>query len=273
MAKRKAIIGALLSFLLLFPGEVLPGEGEKEAGVHISFGLGVERLEYEEDEPVTTLHSRGSTYNLTARINATKRWQFLLAGLCGTFPLVAGRDGESWSAAGAPFQTNKITYRRSRYSGYIGYPISPLVIPYTGISHSRSSQTRSDFIVTGTPVAGSAKEKVISTSFLLGLRGQGNPSPRFRWSYGLALFLPVHVDVTNSSLPGFRADETSGYGYEFNLDIVRMHSEKFGYGLSLNGGVVHWRGSDFLPYSGGFAKWPENDTRYLGGAVTLHLLL
>ena len=35
------------------------------------------------------------------------------------------------------------------------------------------------------------------------------------------------------------------------------------------GGRMHWHGSDWEPFSGGIAKWPENDTRYFGSLMNI----
>jgi len=43
------------------------------------------------------------------------------------------------------------------------------------------------------------------------------------------------------------------------------------YYLDLTGffGFMHWDGSDWITYSGGSAKWPENDTTYIGGNLSV----
>jgi hypothetical protein len=273
MSKGIAITAAIISIILLTPGDGRTDGGPKAPGADFSISAGVEKITYEEDEPVTGLKSNASTYNVVAEIEARKAWSTLFIGLRGTFPLVAGKDGETWTRIGAPFQTNELENRRTRVSGHIGYLLAGWFNPYAGINYSRAIQKRSEFVIQGSETPGSAEEKIISTSLLIGARGRGNMAAGFQWFYGLEFFFPVDVDVTNGSLPGFKADDTGGHAYELRTGIVRMHTEKIGYGLTAYGGRVHWDGSGFKQFSGGQAKWPENDTRYLGALITLQWVL
>jgi hypothetical protein len=273
MSKKIAITAAILWIILLTPGDGRTGGGPKALGADFSMNAGVEKITYEEDEPVTGLKSKASTYNVVAELEARKAWSRLFIGFRGAFPLVAGKNGETWTRIGAPFQTNELENRRTRVAGHIGYLLAGWFNPYAGINYSRTIQNRSDFVIQGSPVPGSVEEKVISTSLLIGARGRGNMAASFQWFYGLEFLFPLSVDVTNSSLPGFKADDTGGHAYELRAGILRMHSDKIRYGLTGYGGKVHWDGSGFKQFSGGQAKWPENDTLYLGALITLQLVL
>jgi hypothetical protein len=273
VAKGIAITAALVSIILLAPGKGHAGTGSNTNGADLSVNLGVERLAYEEDEPETRLKSDATTYNLVAGFEGRKYWRFLFFGIRGKFAVVAGDDREKWNRSGSLIQTNRLENRWMRLGGYIGYPFKRWFNPYTGIRYSQVEQNRNDFVILGNPSAGSAKEKVTSTSLLFGARGRGNIQSGWEWSYRMEFFIPLDVEVTNSALPGFRASEKDGYALELESGIMRMLSGRLGVGLSLYGGKTHWEGSDFKPFSGGSAKWPENDTTYFGTAINVRWFL
>lgn len=266
---RSIIFACFFTIVIIGPmGSAVFAETGKD-GSFLSVRTGVEHLEYEESEPANNLRSRSEVENVVASIDGVYAFPSFFAGLKAVFPVLSDDSGERWNQSGTLFQTNTLKYKWTRLDGYFGYPLSALFNPFAGIRYSRVEQDRSDFVLLGNPLVGSAKEKVTSLSILLGAMGQLPVDRNWALRYRIAFFSPVDVEVTNSSLPGFKANEKEGYTFELESGIGRSLSDKMRLGLTLFVGVMHWKGSDFKPFPGGSAKWPENDTAYLGGTINV----
>ncbi len=235
----------------------------------LSVGLGWERLEYEEYEPETALESDAQVNNGILTFEGLKRWTHLFGGIKAVIPVLLGDDDEVWTRSGTLQQTNTLEFSWLRADGFLGYPIKHWLNPYAGLRWAESRQDRTNFVVSGIPIGGTSVEKVRYWSLLLGLRGNGNFTSRWVWNYSLEYFYPLDVEVTNTALPGFETSADDGYTLEAKIGVEYFYTEKLSFGLLLYGGRMHWDGSGWQPFAGGLAKWPENDTRYLG--ATLHM--
>ena len=255
--------------ILLLPCSCLVAEAGRGLESRLSIDMGWEQLEYEEHLPDRDLDSHGTVNNRVLGIEGLKRWRYLFGGIKVVTPLFLEDGEETWTQYGATRQTNSLEYGWRRVDGYVGYPFINWLNPYGGFRWSESTQERSEFVLFGTPVSVTAREKIKSRSLLLGIRGEGDFTPRWRWNYRLEYFSPVDVEVTNSVLKGFTVTESDGYTLELKGGAGYTYNKALSFGLFLYGGRMHWDGSGWLPFSGGTAKWPENDTDYIGGAITV----
>jgi hypothetical protein len=235
----------------------------------ISLGVAWERLEYREHEPDTGIDSKAKVDNVVVGIEGLKRWKYLFCGVKSVFPVFLGSGNEEVTRSDTSFQTDTLELRWIRIDGFLGYPLRHWANPYLGIRWSEVRQERTNFIVTGNPVSLQSVEEVTSWNLLLGVRGVGNITPRFRWNYWLEYFLPLNVDVTNSAVPGFKATDKEGYTVELKGGVDYLYIPSLGFGLLLYGGRMHWNGSDWKSIDHVLAKWPENDTLYLGGGFKI----
>ena len=195
---------------------------------------------------------------------------FVFGGIKAIIPVLREHDEEEWTSSDrTTFQTNTLEYGWMRIDGYIGYPSTHFFNPYGGLRWSESKQDRMDFLVNNTAVAGTARETIRSWSFLLGVRGNGNFMPQWRWNYQIEYFVPIDVQVINSALPGFEASDKNGYTLELKCGIEYFCTEALSFGILIYGGRMHWDGSGWKSFAGGSAKWPENNTDYLGGALNI----
>lgn len=247
-----------------------PAEAGKGPESHISIGMGWEQLDYEEHEPERGSNSDGKAGNATVWIEGLKRGKSLFGGIKAVIPVLQEDDAETWvSSDGTAFQTNSLEYEWMRIDGYLGYPATCFFNPYAGLRWSESKQDRADFLVNNAAVAGTARETVRSWSLLLGFRGNGSFTPQWNWNYWIECFVPIDVQVTNSTLPGFEASDKDGYTVELKCGTEYRLSEALSIGILIYGGRMHWGGSGWKSFAGGTAKWPENDTDYLGGALNI----
>lgn len=263
----------LIANLLLCISKSVFAEANKEITSNISLSMGWEWLEYEEHEGDTGIDSHAEVNNWTVRIEGIKRWESVFCGIKAMAPLLLDDNEEKWSRSNTSFQTNSIEYRWIRIDGFIGYPWTHWFNPYGGLRWAESRQDRSNFIVSSASVDATSIEKVRYWSLLLSVRGAGQFKSCWGWNYWIEYFFPLDVEVTNSALSGFKASDRDGYTLEVRAGIDYFYSENLSFGLMLYRGRMHWNGSDWKPYaSGGFAKWPENDTRYLGCIMNLSWL-
>jgi hypothetical protein len=244
-------------------------EDRKGLESHLSVGMGWEQLKYEEEEPNRSLGSSAKVSNVIMGIEALKRWKSVFSGINTIFPLIRGDDQEEWTTSATSYQTNTLEYGWMRIDGYIGYPSTYFFNPYGGMRLSESKQTRTEFLVNGTTVAGTAEENVRSWSLFLGVRGNGNLTPKWRWNYRIEYFVPIDVEVTNSAIPGFEASDKDGYAFDLKFEVEYSYTEALSFGFMMYGGRMHWDGSDWEPFAGGLVKWPENNTDHLGGALNI----
>jgi hypothetical protein len=235
----------------------------------ISLGIAWERLEYKEDEPDTHIDSKAKLNNLVVGIEGVMRWKYIFCGVKSVFPVLVEGGQEEVTRSGQSFQKDNLELRWIRIDGFLGYPLSYWVNPYLGMRWSDVRQERTNLVVAGTPVDLRALEEVISWNLLLGLRGVGNFTPRLRWNYWLEYFLPLNVDVTNSAVPGFKATDRGGYMLELKGGVDYLYKDSLGFGLLLYGGWINWKGGDWKSIDHVLAKWPENETFYVGGGFKI----
>jgi opacity protein-like surface antigen len=231
---------------------------------HISVGMGWETLNYREHEPDTQLDSEADISNWKVGFDALKRWEYIFCGIKGIIPVYLNDDREDWSISDILVQQNSLEYGWSRIDAFLGYPLNPFFNPYIGIRWSEAKQERTGFVFLGAPVGGSVTETITAWFFTFGVTGNVLLNPRWRLSYSGSYFEPISSDVTNTGLPGWDVSGTDGYTFDFESQIEYIFTSRVSLVLMLYGGKMHWNGSDWIPYESKFAKWPENDTRYLG---------
>ncbi len=247
-----------------------PAEEGKGLESRLSIGMGWEQLDYEEHEPERDSNSNAKVSNATVWIEGLKRWKSLFCGIKAVIPVWREDDAEKWvSSDRTIFQTNALEYEWMRIDGCLGYPATRFFNPYAGLRWSESRQDRTDYLVNNVAVAEAAEETTRSWSLLLGFRGDGNLTPQWRWNYWVEYFVPIDVQVANSALPGFEASNKDGYAVELKCGTEYLCTEALSIGILFYGGRMHWGGSGWKAFSGGTAKWPENDTDYLGGALNI----
>ena len=256
------------AFAISIQSSALAADG-KGLESHLSIGIGWEQLDYEEHEPDTGTDSNAKVNNVIMEIEGLKRWESVFTGMKAIIPVLKEEDEEEWTSAGKKLHTNTFEYGWMRVDGYIGYPLTSFFNPYGGLRWSETKQDRTNCFVLGFPSADSAREIVRSWSFLLGVRGNGNFTPRWKWHYWLEYFVPIHVEATNSALPGFDPSDKGGYTLDLRVGVEYSYTEALSFGILVYGGRMHWDGSSWEPFPGGLTKWPENDTDYLGGILNI----
>jgi hypothetical protein len=256
------------NFLLCISAPVL-AEANKGLASKISLRVGWEWLKYEEHEPDTNLDSKAELNNLVLGIEGLKRWKHLYCGVKAVFPVLLDDDQEEVTRSGASFQTDTLEIRWVRIDGFLGYPLKHWANPYVGFRWAEFRQERTDFKVAGTPVDLKSVEKVKSWNLLLGVRGLGDITSRLGWNYHAEFFIPLDVKVTNSALSGFDASDRDGLSLELKAGIDYFYTESILFGFIFYGGWVHWEGSDWKSFDGSIAKWPENDTYYIGAGLNV----
>jgi len=255
-------------FFIVSAATATPSVASEELGKgvtsHISLGMGWETLNYREHEPDTRLDSEADVSNWTIGFDALKRWEYIFCGIKGIIPVYLNDDQEDWSVSGILAQQNALEYGWSRIDAYLGYPLNPLFNPHMGFRWSEANQDRTGFGLLGTPVEGSVTETITAWFFTLGATGNVLLNPRWRLYYSGSYFVPISSKVTNSGLPGWDVSDTDGYTFNFETQIEYIYTSRVSFAFMLYGGKIHWNGSDWITYADKFAKWPENDTRYLG---------
>lgn len=236
---------------------------------NLSIRMGCEWLDYEENEPDRRSDSDARVNNGIIEIQGVKKWTSVFAGIKAVIPVFREEDEEMWRSSGTTFQTNAFKYGWMRVDGCIGYPLTYLFNPYAGLRWSEGKQDRTDFIEHGTLFPGTARETVRSWSALLGVKGNGDLAPGWKWDYSIEYFVPIDVMVTNSAIPGFEASDKEGYTLELRWGVEYFYKGALSFGFLIYGGRMHWNGSDWKPSPGGLAKWPENDTDYLCGTLNI----
>jgi hypothetical protein len=255
-------------FFIFSAATATPSVASEELGKgvtsHLSLGMGWETLNYREHEPDTRLDSEADVSNWTIGFDALKRWEYFFCGIKGIIPVYLNDDQEDWSVSGIFAQQNALEYGWSRIDAYLGYPLNPLFNPHMGFRWSEANQDRTGFGLLGTPAEGSVTETITAWFFTLGATGNVLMNPRWRLYYSGSYFVPISSEVTNSGLPGWDVSDTDGYTFNFETQIEYIYTSRVSFAVMLYGGKIHWNGSDWTAYAGKFAKWPENDTRYLG---------
>jgi hypothetical protein len=235
----------------------------------VSLTVAWERLQYKEHEPDKGLDAQSDLNNMVVGIEGVKRWEHLFLGAGATFPISRESGKEEATLSGNAFQENALELGWVRIDGFLGYPLRDWINPYMGFRWSEVRQERKNFVVAGAPVTSQSIEEVKSLSLLFGICGAGIISPRWIWNYRAELFLPLSVNVTNTALPGFESSDKSGHMAELKGEIDYLLGNSIYSGLLLYGGWMHWNGSQWQSFDWGRAKWPENDTYYLGVGLNI----
>lgn len=266
----RMVFPLVLSFflLLLRPWAGFAQELEDNQS-HFTVFLFWEHLKYEENVPELDVQARSNVNNLAASLEFVKFLNRPFLGTRITTPLWAGDDQEDWTQGGTTFQTNSLQYAWFRWDGFVGYGFKKWLRPYLGVRWSRARQERSNFMLNGIPIMGTAVEKITSWYFLTGLRGNGKLTRRIQGKYRLEYFLPLNAEVENSALPGISISERDGYAFEMSGDIEYSFRNGLFFGFQIFGGAMHWNGSEWVPFNGGITKWPENDTYFFGAGLNL----
>lgn len=253
--------------LLFYAGTSALADLNEGLKSQFSIDIGWEYLEYKEYEPDTGLYSNAEVRNWIAGIEGLKQWESLFIGINAITPVLKVADKEKWFFLGSEYQINTLKYRWVRIDGYIGHPLDYGLNPYVGLHWSESKQERRDFLGSDTPGDSTAIEVVKSYSLLFGIRADIYCTSRWEWNYWIEYFIPIDVKVTNSTLPDFEASEKDGYTIELKGRLEYSYTETLSFGFLIYGGRMHWKGSNWK--LGGLAKWPENDTDYLGWAINV----
>ena len=239
---------------------------------HFSVGIGWEMLKYSEHEPDTHLDSEADVSNWIIGLDAFKQWTNIFCGFKGIIPVHQVDDSEEWQVSDVLAQQNSLEYGWTRIDAFLGYRLKPFFNPYIGLRWSDSEQERTRFFVLGTPVEASATEEVTAWFINLGIKGDVLLNPQWRLSYSGAYFDPITSEVENSNLSGWKVTDIKGYTFEFEGQTEYAYTESISFIFILYGGQMHWKGSEWAPFSGKLVKWPENDTQYFGGMLNIRWL-
>ena len=239
---------------------------QDEGGIQsrLTFGIGPEWLSYEERVAESDIRSKATVQNTVLGFEGVKRWKPVYIGVRGVIPLLRGHDQEEWTVSGTLFQTDRIEYGWIRISGYVGLPAFSFFNPSIGLRYSSGRQERSEIVAWGIPYS-SATETVEALHGALGLQGKYRFRQKWQLGYSIEGLLPLHVDVANSVIPGWGVSGVGGYGMEARGEVAYELTPRVSLTFTLYGGRTHWNGSEWKPFSGGFARWPENNTDYGGG--------
>ena len=259
----------ILCFIILgsYPQASLAKEKSGLAS-RFSIGVGWEQLDYKEFVTDKNLESHAEISNVIIEFELLKRWDNFFCGVKGIVPVSQELSAEKWTSSDETLQMNKLEYGWSRFDVYVGYPSASFFNPYGGLRFSESKQERKHFIVDNVKITGVSKETNKSWSFIIGVKGNGNIMPRLGWQYQVESHLPLDVQITNSSLPGFDVSDTDGYTLDLKCGLVYAYTENFFLGCQIYGGRIHWDGSGWTSFNGGSAKWPKNNTDYIGGVLS-----
>lgn len=253
----------LLLAALLFCQPLYASEKEN-AGSYLTGGLGVEQITYKEKVPDLDLASSGTDLlNVVLFGEAQKALDGFFIGAKGWIPLSTGEEREYWTRSNELVQTNSLTYRWARADAHAGYFLHRLLNPYIGVQWAYAAQDRNDFEPPGTG-GETAREEVHSFSALLGIQGGLPLGAGLSLAYYAEYMVPFHANVTNSSLPGWEATDTGGYAFAASARLNYAYSKTVAAALQISGGRQHWDGSDWIPVNGARARWPANDTDFLG---------
>lgn len=231
---------------------------------HLFVGIGWEALNYSEHEPANRLDSEADVSNWVIGLGAFKEWTNIFCDFKGIIPINRIDDSEEWRVSDMLTQQNSLEYGWTRIDVLLGYKLKPFFNPYVGIRWSESEQERTEFVVLGTPIAGSATEEVVSWFISLGIKGDILLIHRWHLSYFGSYFEPISSEVDNNNLPGWEVRNTEGYAFEFEGRAEYSCTESVALIFTLYGGKMHWNGSDWASYGNRSIKWPENDTHYFG---------
>jgi hypothetical protein len=262
----------LLGGALIFCTPLYGSEAE-ESSSYLTGGIGLEQLTYNEQIPDIELTSTDTNLtNWVLFLEGRRAWDNFFIGAKGYIPLSTDEAQEYWTREGEFEQTNSLTYRWTRIDAHVGYFLHKLLNPYVGVNWGYSEQERSNFANISIPgiFAETATEEVYSFSALLGIQGNIPIVSKLSFTYFAEYLLPFYSNTTNSSLPGWEASNIDGYSYSLTGCLNYAFSETLTASLQMSGGSQHWEGSDWIPINGSSAKWPENDTDFISGYISIY---
>ncbi|MDI6733099.1 MAG: hypothetical protein QME51_02955 [Planctomycetota bacterium] len=294
MKKLLVVISLFLLFIPIFPyaQEIgfAPIKIDEKVINFFDFNVGAEVLRYEEAEPDGKKLSKSETVNIIGRFNIYQEFQQFRGGFKGSFPLSVGADTEKWEINNVVnYQTNELEYSWSRIDAYLGYSFKDdyFTIPgvwYTGLRRSEGVQDRSDFMLGGSQINATSREKILSYGLFVGYMGEYilSFSRKEPWSDELKPALvanwqieynkPIFNRVTNTLWPGALFTDRVGYTIELKGDLSYHISDMLSVTFNGYGGRMYWRGSSWQNFGSGTVKWPENKTDFLGATVGARLL-
>jgi len=247
--------------------------GAEKSKSYLAAGIGAEQLTYIEQIPDLELTSSDTDLtNWVLFLEGRKALNNFFIGAKGYIPLSADEAQEYWTREGEFEQTNSLTYRWTRIDAHAGYFLHQLLNPYVGIGWSYAEQKRSNFENVNTPgiFDATVTEEVYSFSALFGIQGNIPIAAQLSFLYFAEYLLPFYSNTTNSSLPGWEASNIKGYSYSLSGRLNYSISETLSAALQISGGSQHWDGSDWIPVGESRAKWPENDTDFVSGFISIY---
>lgn len=236
-----------------------------EFQTNISIGIGLEQLTYEEHESDNNMDSKATVNNFIGACEGLIESPYLFFGANAVVPLIAKVEEEDINLTGTSYQVNDIKDEWTRMDLFLGYPVYALFKPYVGIRWSERRQERSNFIIEGERESFNNVETIRSWNILLGIQGEKIKENQWGFSYNLKYLIPFNNTVENDAIQGWDIDDKRGYGFDIQGTIRYYLNNALHVGLVLYGGKIYWEGSDWIGIPGGEAKWPQNETRYMGG--------
>jgi hypothetical protein len=262
----------LVSFWLLLLCSPLYASEAAETRSYLSAGIGIEQLTYRELIPDLELISSDTELaNWVLHVEARKALEKIFVGARGYIPLSSDEAREYWTRAGEFEQTNTLTYRWARADVQMGYFLHRLLNPYIGIQWAYSEQERGDFENVSTPgiIGETATEEVYSFAALIGIQGEVPFAAGWSLSYFAEYMLPFYSNTKNDGLPGWEASNIDGFSYALTAQLKYAFTDTVSVALQGSFGKQHWEGSDWIPYGASRIKWPENDTDFVSGFVSI----
>ncbi len=263
----------LSSFVFLFFLTHQSVAEAEEPENYLAGGIGLEQLTYKEQIPDIDLTSSDTeTTNLVLFLEGRKTLQRFYLGVQANIPLSPDEGREYWTKGGEFEQVNFLKYRWTRIDAYVGYLLHSLLNPYIGLEWSYSEQKRSGFEVAETPgiLSGTATEEANSVLALFGVEGKLPIAARWSLSYSAKYMLPFHSTITNDNLAGWEASDIKGYSYTLTARLHYMFNKTVSAALQVFGGRQHWEGSAWIPVGDSRARWPENDTDFIAGLISIY---
>lgn len=238
---------------------------DKKSNIDASCKLGSEFYNYQESDPTT--NSISKPWSIVSSFDLHGHFQYLQIGAKGVFPLVIGRNTENWkNSNGVTYQVNKLNYYWSRFDFYIGCGARESFMAYIGLRDSEGIQRRSGLPTSSGINNGGATERIKSSGFLFGYKGDYSLVDNLKWDFCLEYTDALSVRVTNTSIPGFSFDEQIGHTFEIKNGLSYRINQRFSADVNFYAGRMYWQGSPWLynPASFTWVKWPSNKTDYLG---------
>lgn len=249
----------IMFFILIIEVSVYAEVQKDKKSGYLIIGSGLEYLSYSEHEPETDTYTDTSLYNMVIKFEGVLRLSHIFVGIKGVLPVSPGEEKEEWERFGTIYQTNNLEYAWTRIDGNIGYRFYRWINPYMGLRWAKSKQERNDFILTE-PVSGKAIEINKALFASAGLNGVLVSSPGWQLQYSVECFMPIFAITENSVLSGWKSSEKDGYTIGARAFAKYIYSPSVSFYFELSGERAYWEGSDWIDYSEGSAKWPENET-------------